>query len=218
MTHVVNDVINEYLKGLGDNVIEIEKIKKQFEELGLDYDEELAKLRQNVVPRIIIKDDQFYIRYDESYLEQDVPIEGNTFNCIVMEEQFIRALDKQFSCYSIDSKPKVTKPRNIECDNCPQTKCVTKIRLWLWMKDKPYVIAPPPERMISWHQHKLKLFNTRLPMIAANTVFKIAHGNIVVDIHGSADKETLVKAVIAARTELAGMMNEVTDKDFPEFN
>ena len=88
----------------------------------------------------------------------------------------------------------------------------------LSIKDKPYVMALPPERMISWHQHKLKLFNTRLPMIAANTVFKIAHGNIVVDIHGSADKETLVKAVIAARTELAGMMNEVTDKDIPEFN
>ena len=39
MTHIVNDVIGRYLKGLGDNVIDIEKIKKQFDELGLDYDE-----------------------------------------------------------------------------------------------------------------------------------------------------------------------------------
>ena len=127
MTHVVNDVINEYLKGLGDNLIEIEKIKKQFEDVGLNYDEELAKLRQNIVLRIIIKDDQFYVHYDESYLEQDVPLEH--LEAIVMEEQFIRALDQQFTCYSIDSKPKVTKPRNNECDNCPQTKCVTRIRL-----------------------------------------------------------------------------------------
>jgi hypothetical protein len=81
------------------------------------------------------------------------------------------------------------------------------------MKDKPLVMALSPERMISRHQQKLKLFNTRLPMIAANTVFKIAHGNIVVDIHGSADKETLVKAV-QARTELRELMGVVTKKDF----
>ena len=83
----------------------------------------------------------------------------------------------------------------------------------LSIKDKPYVMALPPERMISWHQHKLKLFNSRLPMIAANTVFKITHGNVIVDIVGSADKETLVKAV-QARTELRELMGVVTEKDF----
>ena len=50
-------------------------------------------------------------------------------------------------------------------------------------------------------------------MIAANTVFKIAHGNVIVDINGSADKETLVKAV-QARTELRGLMAVMTEKDF----
>ena len=57
MTHIVNDVINEYLKGLGDNLIEIERIKKQFEELGLDYNEELSNLKQFDLPRVIIKND-----------------------------------------------------------------------------------------------------------------------------------------------------------------
>ena len=121
MTHLVNDVIGNFLKGLGDDLIEIEKIKKQFEELGLNYDEELSKLRQDVVPRIIVKDNKFMVDYGESYIEKNAQFEH--FEAIVMEEHFIRALDKQFSCYSIDSKPKVTKPRNNECDNCAQTKC-----------------------------------------------------------------------------------------------
>ncbi len=211
MTHLVNDVINEFLKGLGENLIEIEKIKKQFEELGLNYDEELSKLRQNVVPRIIIKDNQFMVHYDESYLEEDTPLEY--FESIVMEEQFIRALDKQFSCYSIDSKPKVTKPRNPDCDNYPQTKCIMKIRLWLWIKDKPYVMVLPPDVMVNWDQHKLKLFNSNLPMIAANTTFNLVEGNIVVDIRGSANKQALVKAV-QARSELGGLMSIVDEKDF----
>ena len=216
MTHIVNDVIDEYLKGLGENLIEIEKIKKQFEELGLEYDQELAKLTASIhqfsVPRILVKDNQFIVRWDESYLENDTPVEG-AFDCIVMEEQFIRALDKQFSCYSIDSKPKVTKPRSQCCDNCPQTKCVTKIRLWLWAFNKPLVMVMSPNVMINWNQHKLKLFNSNLPMIAANTIFNVIEDNIVVDIRGSANKPILVKAV-QARTELSGLMNIVNEKDF----
>ena len=214
MTHLVNDVIGNFLKGLGDDLIEIEKIKKQFEELGLEYDEELSKVRQNVVPRIIVKDNQFIIHYDESYLNKNTPLEY--LEAIVMEEQFIRALDKQFSCYSIDSMPKVTNPRNNECDNCAQTKCTMKIRLWLWAWDKPFIMALPPDVMINWDQHKLKLFNSNLPMVAANTVFKISNSNVIVDIRGSANKQTLVKAV-QARSELGGLMREVTEKDFPEF-
>jgi len=66
-----------------------------------------------------------------------------------------------------------------------------------------------PSVMINWNQHKLKLFNSDVPMIAANTVFHIAEGNIVVDIRGSANKESLVKAV-QARSELGGLMGEVT--------
>jgi hypothetical protein len=213
MTHIVNDVINEYLKGLGDNLIEIEKIKKQFVELGLNYDEELSKLRQNVVPRIIVKDNGFYIHYDKSYLDQDTPVEGDTFECIVMEEQFIRALDNQFTCYSIDSKPMVSKPRSHCRDNCAQTKCVVKIRLWLWAWDKPLIMVMPPDVMINWQQHKLKLFNSNLPMIAANTVFNLVEGNIVVDIRGSANKEALVRAV-QARSELRKLMDEVSEEDF----
>ena len=169
------------------------------------------------MPRIIIKDDQFYIHYNESYLEQDTPVEGNAFTCIVMKEQFIRALNKESSCYSIDTKPKVTKPRNNECHNCSQTKCKMKIRLLLWMKDRPLVMVLSPERLISCHLHKLKLLNSRLSMIATNRVFKIAHGNVIVDIRGFADKKTLVKA-LQVRTELRGLMNEVVQKNFPEFD
>lgn len=219
MTHIVNDVIDEYLKGLGENLIEIEKIKKQFEELGLEYDQELAKLRASIhqfsVPRILVKDNQFIVRWDESYIEQDVPLEH--LECIVMEEQFIRALDKQFSCYSIDSKPMVSKPRSQCCDNCAHNKCVVKIRLWLWAWNKPYVMVVDPDIVINWDQHKLKLFNSSLPMIAVNTIFNVIEDNIVVDIRGSANKESLVKAV-QARTELAGLMNIVNEKDFPELN
>ena len=221
MTHVVNDVINNYLKGLGENLIEIEKIKKQFEELGLEYDQELDKLKASIhefdVPRIVIKDNRFFVGWGETYLENNAQLEGDSFEAIVMEEQFIRALDKQLSCYSIDSKPKVLKPRNNECDNCAQTKCVVKIRLWLWIKDKPYVMTLPPDVMINWDQHKLKLFNSNLPMIAANTTFDLVEGNIVVDIRGTANKEALVKAV-QARSELGTLMGEVTEKDFPELN
>lgn len=215
MTHLVNDVIGKFLKGLGDNLIEIEKIKKQFEELGLEYDQELSKLRASIhqfdVPRIMVKDNQFIIRCDESYLENDVVLEH--LEAIVMEEQFIRALDKNLSCYSIDSKPKVAKPRSHFCDNCAQTKCVTKIRLWLWAWDKPLVLALCTETMINWDQHKLKLFNGNLPMIAANTVFNLVEGNVVVDIRGTANKQTLVKAV-QARSELGRLMNQVDEKDF----
>jgi len=217
MTHLVNDVIRFYLKGLGDDLIEIEKIKKQFEGLGLEYDKELSKLKASIhefdVPRIIIKDDQFMVDWSETYLEKDAQLEGNTFEAIVMNEQFIRALDKQFSCCSINSKLQVMNPRNPECDNCPNNKCVVKIRLWLWIKDKPYVMALCPEIMINWNQHKLKLFNSNLPMIAANTVFRIVEGNVIVDIRGSANKQTLVKAV-QARSELGGLMCEVNEKDF----
>ncbi len=198
-------------------MIEIEKIKKQFEELGLEYDQELSKLKDSIhqfdVPRIMVKDNQFIIRCDESYLENDTALEH--FEAIVMEEQFIRALwdNKQFSCYSIDSKPKVSNPRSRSCDSCAQTKCVLKVRLWLWSQDKPFVMALCPETMINWDQHKLRLFNGNLPMIAANTVFNIADGNIVVDIRGTANKETLVKAV-QARSELGRLMNQVDEKDF----
>ena len=123
MTHLVNDVIGSYL----ENVIEIEEIKKQFEDIGLDYDDELSKLRTDDVPMIIIKEDQFMIHYDERYGVDDRPLEQ--LEAIVLEEQFIRALDKQLSCYSIDGKPKVSKPCNPGCDTCTQTNCVVKIRL-----------------------------------------------------------------------------------------
>ena len=217
MTHLVNDVIGSFLKGLGENLIEIEKIKKQFEELGLEYDKELSKLRDSIhqfdVPRIMVKDNQFYIQWGESYLENDSSLEH--LEAIVMEEQFIRALfnKKQLACFSIDSKPKVSKPRSQNCDNCTQMKCELKVRLWLWIKDKPFVMALRPDIIINWDQHKLKLFNGNLPMIAANTVFSLVEGNVVVDIRGSANKETLVKAV-QARSELGRLLNEVNEKDF----
>ena len=70
-----------------------------------------------------------------------------------------------------------------------------------------------PDVMVNWDQHKLKLLNSSLPMIAANTTFNIVDGNVVVDIRGSAGKQTLVKAV-QARSELQALMNAVDEKDF----
>ena len=213
--------IKKFLKGLGENIIDIEKIKKQFEELGLEYDKELSKLRQSIhqfnVPRITVKENQFHIRCDDSYLENDVVIEH--FEAIVMEEQVIRALfDKKLVCFSIDSKPKTLRPRSYCCDHCAQTKCALKVRLWLWIQDKPFVPALSPDVMTNWDAHKLKCFNGRLPLIAVNTVFSAESGKVIVDINGTANKEALVTAVQVARTELSGLMGEVTEKDFPEFN
>lgn len=224
MTHIVNDVIGKYLKGLGENLIDIERIKKQFEELGLKYDEELSKLRESIrqfsVPIILIKDNEFIIRCYESYIKKNTSFEK--FEAIITEEQFIRALwnqkEKQMTCFSIDSKPKVLRPMSYSCDNCGYNDCIMKIRLWLWAWNKPFVMTLRPDVMINWDAHKLKCFNGSLPLIAVNTVFSASEGKVIVDIHGTANKETLVKAVIASRTELSGLMCEVTNKDFPEFN
>jgi hypothetical protein len=165
----------------------------------------------------VVKDNEFIIRCDESYLANDASFEK--FEAIVIEEQYIRTLfDKKLVCFIIDSKPKAIRPRSHCCDNCAQTNCMMKIRLWLWVWNKPFVLALSPDIMINWDQHKLKCFNGSLPLIAVNTVFSLSEGNVIVDIHGKANKEALVKAVIASRTELSGLMNEVTDKDFPEFN
>ncbi len=224
MTHIVNDVIESFLKGLGENIIDIEKIKKQFEELGLEYEQELTKLRQSIhqfnVPRITVKENQFHIRCDDSYLENDVLLE--CLEAIVMEEQYIRALwdqkHRQMTCFSIDSKPKVLRPMSHGCNNCAHTNCTMKIRLWLWAWDKPFVMVLSPDVMTNWDTHKLKCFNGRLPLIAVNTVFSVSEGKVIVDIHGTANKEALVTAVQVARTELSGLMGEVTEKDFTEFD
>ena len=201
MTHIVNDVIEKYLKGLGENLTDKERIKKQFEKLGLNYHEELSKLQQDDVPRIIIKHNQFYMQCGES----NAPLEH--LEAIVMQEQLIRALDKQFSCYSIDGKPRVSNPVSKNCDNCTDDKCTMKIRLWLWAWDRPFVMALHPEMLTNWNQYKLKLLNSRLPMIAANTVFNLVEGNVIVDIGGTVSKESLA-TVVQARSELRGLMDE----------
>ena len=95
MTHIVNDVIKAYLKGLGENIIDIEKIKKQFEELGLEHEKELSKLRESIRqfdgPRIIVKDNQFNLHCDKSYLAKDIS-HRNFEAIVIIEEQFVRAL------------------------------------------------------------------------------------------------------------------------------
>jgi hypothetical protein len=212
-------------------------------EAGFDLETEILNIQTNGsgidLPRIRIEHKEngkhrMYIDYGESYLaddSQEEMIEGNTFSACVFEEQFIRALWDEGEllprCSAVDAVPTVEDPIKENCKACPESamgsRCKPKVRLWLLMDNKPYIMNLSPTSLKHWNAHKKRLKRTKLPVVAVNTVFTLEDikknsyrwAEVNIDIDGIASKEMLLLAK-QYRDELNRLMGVVTEKDFDE--
>jgi hypothetical protein len=228
-------------------LVKIDEAQHRLVEAGFDLEQELLHIEAVngfELPRIRIehKDNgkhRIYVDYGENYLSaesQEEEIQGNSFMAVVFAEQFIRALwegaETLPACSAIDNKPIGQDPVSHTCLTCPESvigqgKCKPKIRLWLLcQKDdqiKPYVMNLSPTSLKHWTNHKRKLRRSKLPVVVANTVFRLEDvkknsyrwAEVLFDIDGIASKEMLLSAK-QARDELAKVMHDISVKDFED--
>jgi hypothetical protein len=224
-------------------IIKINEVQKTLAEAGFDLENELLNIQTNGngidLPRIRIehKDNgkhRLYIDHGESYLADDTqeePIEGNTLKACIFAEQFIRALWDEGEllprCSAVDALPTVEAPVSENCKVCPESAmgsvCKPKVRLWLLMDGKPYIMNLSPTSLKHWNAHKKRLKRSKLPVVAVSTVFTLEDvkknsyrwAEVNIDIDGIASREVLLLAK-QYRDELNRIMNVVTAKDFEE--
>lgn len=187
------------------------KMAAHLKDAGLDVLQELKKLIKEDseidIPFVRFQNDKFIIDLGESYGAMIKPL-GDTLEAVVFEEQYIRSFPgEEMNCKAIDNIPIVNKAHSYRCSGCPDAeKCVMRIRLWILLEMKPFIMILPPENMRSWKYHKLKLLRAGLPLIAVNTMFT----KTSIDMNGLANKEHLAIAA-QARNDLQHLMGVVSD-------
>ena len=224
-------------------IIKINEVQKTLAETGFDLESELLNIETNGngidLPRIRIehKDNgkhRLYIDYGESYLaddSQEEPIEGNSFSACIFAEQFIRALWDEGEllprCSAVDAVPIVEDPVSENCKVCSESAigsvCKPKVRLWLLMDGKPYIINLSPTSLKHWNAHKKRLKRSKLPVVAVNTVFSLEDvkknsyrwAEVNIDIDGIASRDSLLLAK-QYRDELNRIFAVVSEKDYDD--
>ncbi len=225
------------------DIIKINEVEKTLSEAGFDLETEILNIQTNGsgidLPRIRIEHKEngkhrLYIDYGESYLaddSQEETIEGNTFKACIFAEQFIRALWDEGEilprCSAVDAVRTVEDPVKENCKVCPESamgsQCKPKVRLWLLMDNKPFIMNLSPTSLKHWNAHKKRLKRSKLPVVSVNTVFTLEDvkknsyrwAEVNIDIDGIATKEMLLLAK-QYRDELNRLMGVVTEKDFDE--
>lgn len=225
------------------DIIKINEVQKILAEAGFDLETEILSIQTNGngidLPRIRIEHKEngrhrLYIDYGESYLDddsQEETIEGNTFSACIFAEQFIRALWDEGEllprCSAVDAIPIVEDPVSVNCKVCSESalgsQCKPKVRLWLLMNDKPYIMNLSPTSLKHWNAHKKRLKRSKLPVVAVNTVFSLDDvkrnsyrwAEVNIDVDGIVSRELLIIAK-RYRDEFIRIMTVVTDKDFDE--
>ncbi len=225
------------------DIIKLNEVQKTLAEAGFDLETEILNIQSNGsgidLPRIRIDHKEngkhrLYIDYGESYLaddSQEETIEGNIFKACIFAEQFIRALWEENEllprCSAIDSLPTVEDPVAETCKTCSESaiasSCKPKVRLWLLMDSKPYIMNLSPTSLKHWNAHKKRLKRSKLPVVAVNTVFTLEDvkkhsyrwAEVHIDIDGIASRDMLLLAK-QYRDELNRLMGVVTEKDFED--
>ncbi len=225
------------------DIIKLNDVQKTLAEAGFDLETEILNIQTTGngidLPRIRIehKDNgkhRLYIDHGESYLDddsQEESIEGNTFRACIFAEQFIRALWDEGEllprCSAVDAVPTVEDPVSENCKVCPESAigsaCRIKVRLWVLIDGKPYIMNLSPTSLKHWNAHKKRLKRSKLPVVAVNTVFTLGDvkknsyrwAEVNIDIDGIASREMLLLAK-QYRDELNRLMGVVTEKDYDE--
>ena len=192
--------------------------------------------------RIDIRDNgshKLYVDYGESYLdaeEREHYLQENKLEGVIIASQLIKSYWKTGDtipvCSSIDGNIRSENPLSDSCANCSEAiigegLCKSKIRLLLLSKinDKitPLLLNLPPTSIKHFEAHKKRLMRSKLPLIAANTVFSLVPvkkngyqwGEIEFSMNGIADKEMLMFAK-KARDQLKKFTEHIAEKDYVE--
>ncbi len=225
------------------DIIKINEVQKTLSEAGFDLETEILNIQTNGngidLPRIRIEHKEngkhrIYIDHGESYLaddSQEEMIEGNTFKACIFAEQFIRALWDEGEllprCSAVDSVPIVEDPVSINCKVCSESAmgsvCKPKVRLWVLVDDKPYIMNLSPTSLKHWNAHKKRLKRSKLPVVAVDTVFTLEDvkknsyrwAEVNIDIDGIVSREMLILAK-KYRDELNRLMGAVSEKDYDD--
>jgi hypothetical protein len=225
------------------DIIKINEVQKTLAEAGFDLETEILNIQTNGngidLPRIRIEHKEngkhrLYIDYGENYLSdesQEEDISENSFKACIFAEQYIRALWDEGEllprCSAVDAVPIVEDPVSENCRVCPEStmgsQCKPKVRLFLLMDNKPFIMNLSPTSLKHWNAHKKRLKRSKLPVVAVNTVFSLEDvkknsyrwAEVNLDIDGIANKEMLLLAK-QYRDELNRLMGVVTEKDFDE--
>ncbi len=230
-----------------NSLVKVDEAQRRLVEAGFNPEQELMHIEAIngfELPRIRIEHKEngkhrLYVDYGENYLgdtTQEENIKGNCFCAVVFAEQFIRALwtdgESLPVCSAIDNKPIIQDPVSHSCLTCPESiigqgRCKPKMRLWLLcQKDDtivPYVMNLSPTSLKHWTNHKRKMRRSKLPVVVANTVFKLEDvkkngyrwAEVLMDVDGLASKEMLISAK-QARDELEKVMHDISVKDFDD--
>ncbi len=224
-------------------IIKLNEVQKTLAEAGFDLETEILNIQTNGngidLPRIRIEHKEngkhyLYIDKGESYLSddsQEETIEGNTFKACIFAEQFIRALWDEGEllprCSAVDAVPTVEDPVSENCKVCSESAmgsvCKPKLRLWLLMNDKPFIMNLSPTSLKHWNAHKKRLKRSKLPVVAVNTVFTLEDvkknsyrwAEVNIDIDGIVTREMLILAK-KYRDELNRLMGVVSEKDYDD--
>ena len=221
-------------------IIKIDQLTKDLEEAGFRLEDEVDSIVTNGngidLPRIRIehKDNGkhfMYIDHGEDYVDSNEEKLGDSVQAIVFATQGIRALwnpDEALpQCSSVDNVPIVEKPVTKSCLGCKEAvigsgKCKPKVRLWLLISGKPYIMNLSPTSLKHWQNHLKKLKRSRLPVVAVNTVFtlkaiknKYSYAEVEIGINGVVSRENLILAK-KYRDELNKVMAQISDHDFSE--
>lgn len=222
-------------------IIKIDQLTQDLSEAGFDLAKEVDGIVTNGngidLPRIRIehKDNGkhfMYIDYGEDYTGSNEEKIGDSVQAVVFAEQLIRALwnpDEALpQCSSVDNVPIVEEPVAQNCLGCKDAvigtgTCKPKVRLWLLISGKPYIINLSPTSLKHWQNHLRKLKRSRLPVVAVNTVFTLkpikrngySYAEVEIGINGIVSRENLVLAK-QYRDELNKVMAQISDNDFSE--
>lgn len=225
------------------DIIKLNEIQKTLAEAGFDLETEILNIQTNGsgidLPRIRIEHKEngkhrLYIDHGENYLsnesqEEDIP--GNSLKACIFAEQFIRALWDEGEllprCSAVDAVPTVEDPVKENCKVCPESamgsQCKPKVRLWLLMDNRPFIMNLSPTSLKHWNAHKKRLKRTKLPVVSVNTVFTLEDikknsyrwAEVNIDIDGIASKEMLLLAK-QYRDELNRLMGVISEKDYDD--
>ena len=220
-------------------IIKIDELSSNLAEAGFDLEKEVDGIVTNGngidLPRIRIehKDNGKHFLYidHEDYTGSNEEKLGDSVQAVVFAEQHIRALwnpDEALpQCSSVDNVPIVDEPLAKNCLGCKEAvigtgKCKPKVRLWLLISEKPYIMNLSPTSLKHWINHLRKLKRSRLPVVAVNTIFtlkpiknKYSYAEVEIGINGIVSRENLILAK-QYRDELNKVMAQISDHDFSE--
>jgi hypothetical protein len=223
------------------NIIKMDELSANLAEAGFDLEKEIDGIVTNGngidLPRIRIehKDNGkhfLYIDYGEDYTGSNEEKIGDSVQAVVFAEQHIRALwdpDEALpTCSSVDNVPIVDEPVAQNCLGCKEAvigsgKCKPKVRLWMLITGKPYIMNLSPTSLKHWQNHLKRLKRSRLPVVSVNTVFTLkpikrngySYAEVEIGINGIVSRENLVLAK-QYRDELNRVMSQISDHDFSE--